>query len=71
MLSLKSYVNGNKKKFSFIVIVITKNKVIPPMSTPNFASAVSFEDDMVLMLLKDTSHAKCWKKVNLRITDYE
>lgn len=66
-----SYVNGDKKKFSFIIIVITKNKFIPPMSTPNFASAVSFEDDMVLMLLRDTLHVKCWKNVNLTITDYE
>lgn len=41
------------------------------MSTPNFASAVSFEDDMMLMLLRDTSHARCWKKVNLRIIHYE
>lgn len=41
------------------------------MSTPNFASVVSFEDDIVLMLLRDTSHATCWKNVNLTITDYE
>lgn len=40
------------------------------MSTPNFASAVSFEDDMMPMLLRDTSYAKCWKNVSLRITDY-